>query len=186
MLPLWWHSFLRQQHIRNLQSGTSLLADCEIMHLQKFHLWNQVHLHQLCAANYNLYVIYTQLIQLMKLFLRILFIIHGWKEILNSNMVKGEVVLVHAMYGYRKSRGTVPLILNLGRSTSCPTSIYPEKPLALNWTQAGWAPPMFWIFRTKKKIYGLCHNKTLHHPAHSLSFQWDNYLYVITHRDMVT
>ena len=68
----------------------------------------------------------------MKLFLRILFIIHGSKEILNSNMVKGEVVLVHAMYGYRKSRGKVPLILNLGRSTSCPTSIYPEKPLALN------------------------------------------------------
>jgi hypothetical protein len=47
-------------------------------------------------------------------------------------MVKVEVVPVHDMYGYRRSRGTVPLILNLGRSTSCPTSIYPEEPLAHN------------------------------------------------------
>jgi len=68
----------------------------------------------------------------MKLILRILFIILESKEILNSNMVKGEVVLVRAMYGYRRSRGTVPLILNLGRSTSCPTSIYPEEHQAPN------------------------------------------------------
>jgi len=47
-------------------------------------------------------------------------------------MVKGEDVPVHAMYGYRRSRGTVPLILNLGKSTACPTSIYSEEPLALN------------------------------------------------------
>jgi hypothetical protein len=84
------------------------------------------------CCNYNLYVIYTQLIQLTKLFLRILFIIHGSKEILNCSMVKGEVVPVHAMYGYRRSRGMIPLILNLGRSTSCPNSIYNEEPLALN------------------------------------------------------
>jgi len=47
-------------------------------------------------------------------------------------MVIVEVVPLHAMYAYRRSRGTVPLILNIGRSTSCPTSIYPEEPLALN------------------------------------------------------
>jgi hypothetical protein len=68
----------------------------------------------------------------MKLFLRILFIVEGSKEILNCNMVKGEVVPVHAMYAYRRSGGTVPLIPILGRSTSRPTSIYPEEPLALN------------------------------------------------------
>jgi len=68
----------------------------------------------------------------MKLFLRILFIIHGWKEILDCNIVKGEVVPVHAMYAHRRSRGISPLILNLGRSTSCSTRITPEEPLALN------------------------------------------------------
>jgi hypothetical protein len=36
------------------------------------------------------------------------------KEILNSTLVKGEVVPVWAMYAYRRSRGTVPLILNRG------------------------------------------------------------------------
>jgi hypothetical protein len=61
----------------------------------------------------------------MELLLRILFIIHGSKEILNSNMVKGEAVPAHAMSAYRRSRGTVPLILDLGRSTA-------EEPLALN------------------------------------------------------
>ena len=171
LLPLWWHGFLCQQHITNLETEIPLLEDCEIVPLQKFHLWNQVHLHQLCAANYNLYVIYTQLIQLIKLFLRILFIIHGSKEILNSNMVIVEAVPLHAMYAYRRRRGTVPLIRNLGRSASCPTSIYHEEPLALNWTQAGWAPTDGLDILDKQTIYCLCHNKSLHHPAHGLSFQ---------------
>jgi len=47
-------------------------------------------------------------------------------------MVKGEVVPVHAMYAYGRSRSTVPLILNLGRSTSCPTHMTPEEHLELN------------------------------------------------------
>jgi len=69
---------------------------------------------------------------LIILFFRISFIIHGAKEILHCNMVKGEDVPVHAMYEYRRSRGTVPHIRNLGRSTSCATRINPVKPLALN------------------------------------------------------
>jgi len=66
-------------------------------------------------------------------------------------MVKGEVAPVHVMYECRMSRCTILLILNLGRSTSCPTHTTPEKPLALNGKQAGCAPPMALTFWTRKK-----------------------------------